>query len=167
MSRPMVPCDLCSHPCPKYRDRDGGGVRDAVLVDCEHCGEYYIAGPASTTLEHLGRRKGADTREWLRQWVRGMGGKGRITTDVVAKLGSKPFWEYVGKLETTEDPRGDFVLDTRDVMKTGGNPDDFLDGACREALGEYKALRMEYLATINAGWDPARLRRPFSGPRNR
>lgn len=113
MSRPLVPCDLCNHPCPKYHDQDEGGVREAVFVDCEHCGRYYIAGQASTTLESLGRYQRMDTRERLRQWVRGMGGMGRITTDALAKVRSK--------LDGIPEGCGD-RLATRGILEMGVSP---------------------------------------------
>ena len=44
-------CPICSSPATR-RERDPSG-RDAILVDCPHCGTFAIAGSLEATLPHL------------------------------------------------------------------------------------------------------------------
>ena len=65
--------------------------------------------------------------------------------DQAAKWDQPPgFWQWVCDQDVTDDPRGDFIKDTRDVWKAGRNPSSALRRACPEAKVEFEKLWAEW-----------------------
>lgn len=58
------------------------------------------------------------------------------------------FWEWVCARKAHDNPRGDFIRDTRDLMKMGIDPETRLDRLRenREGMKQYRKLRQEYEA---------------------
>ena len=56
------------------------------------------------------------------------------------------FYEWVASLDAGDDPRGDFIRDTREAFRSWGATycEDMLDGACAESREAYDALRCTY-----------------------
>ena len=56
------------------------------------------------------------------------------------------FYEWVTTRRAGDNPRGDFIRDTRDTFKTGGESHcaGMMGGACREAKHERDLLKREY-----------------------
>ena len=56
------------------------------------------------------------------------------------------FYEWVTTRRAGDNPRGDFIRDTRDAFYTGGEShcEDLMAGAGREARDEQAKLRREY-----------------------
>ena len=50
----------------------------------------------------------------------------------------KAFWCFVAEQADHDDPRGDFVRDTRATLEEGEDPDVPLRSACHTALHEYR-----------------------------
>ena len=69
-----------------------------------------------------------------------------------------PFLEWVAGKRAGDNPRGDFIRDTRRFLKQGVAEADLgqkLAGACPEALSEYRKLESEYRQRFGAGpFDP-------------
>lgn len=57
------------------------------------------------------------------------------------------FWTWVANLPDGDDPRGDFVQDTRSVIAEGGDPDDALFAADDVVRGVLRELEREYAKT--------------------
>ena len=51
-----------------------------------------------------------------------------------------PFWQWVAMKQARENPRGDFIRDTRVLIHVGKNPGSRLWSACDEARREYRKL---------------------------
>ena len=51
-----------------------------------------------------------------------------------------PFWQWVAMKQARENPRGDFIRDTRLLIHVGKNPGSRLWSACEEARREYRKL---------------------------
>ena len=51
-----------------------------------------------------------------------------------------PFWQWVAMKQARENPRGDFIRDTRVLIHVGKNPGSRLWSACDEARREYSKL---------------------------
>ena len=60
---------------------------------------------------------------------------------------SDEFWQWVLTLETTDDPRGDFIQDTKDIKKMGCDNfnDRFVQHSCYEARVECENLILEFV----------------------
>ena len=55
------------------------------------------------------------------------------------------FWGFVAATPVTDDPRGDFIADTRVLLSCRKDPSGRIAGnACHEARVEYRLLRTEY-----------------------
>ena len=54
------------------------------------------------------------------------------------------FWDWVATRRACDNPRGDFIRDTRDLMKNGGDPGAAMQTACPEAWDEYLEMRRKY-----------------------
>ena len=57
---------------------------------------------------------------------------------------NKDFWQWVCERNAYDDPRGDFIRDTREAIRRGDNPDDHLPDAVERAYEEYQKLRLQY-----------------------
>lgn len=67
-----------------------------------------------------------------------------------------PFFEWVAGKRAGDNPRGDLIRDTRSILKQGDSEAAIqrkLDGACPEALSEYRKLQSEYRRRF--GTDPS------------
>ena len=56
------------------------------------------------------------------------------------------FWHWVCNLRAGDNPRGDFIRDTRDLLIGGEDPDTSHFSACAEATQEYIKLRVQWAA---------------------
>ena len=56
----------------------------------------------------------------------------------------KAFWHFVAEQADHDDPRGDFIRDTRATLEQGEDPDVPLRSACHTALHEYQKLLREW-----------------------
>lgn len=64
-----------------------------------------------------------------------------------AMRANDPFWRWVVSRKAGDDPRGDFIRDTRDLLNNGGDPEPRIATACPEAQAEYERLRRQYDAS--------------------
>ena len=71
----------------------------------------------------------------------------KVTTDYETNL-EGAFWNWVCNLDAEDDPRGDFIRDTRDSLALGNNPESDMFGACDEARREYVKLRTQWAAAM-------------------
>ena len=55
-----------------------------------------------------------------------------------------PFWRWVCSRHAYDNPRGDFIRETRDLVRMGIDPETRIDSACNEALQEYSRLSSAY-----------------------
>lgn len=55
-----------------------------------------------------------------------------------------PFWTWVCAQPDHNDPRGDFIRDTRDLVRGGVDPGTRIVGGSLEARAEHDRLRREY-----------------------
>ena len=55
-----------------------------------------------------------------------------------------PFWAWVCARRAHDNPRGDFIRDTRELVRMGINPGERIVGACAEALEEYDKLHARF-----------------------
>ena len=62
-----------------------------------------------------------------------------------------PFWQWVASRRAGENPRGDFIRDTRDFLGAGGDPEERIATACPEARDEYERLQRQYAAAHQTG----------------
>ena len=56
------------------------------------------------------------------------------------------FWHWVCNRRAGDDPRGDFIRDTRDLLGCGGSPNEALPMATPEARTEHVKLRTQWAA---------------------
>lgn len=56
------------------------------------------------------------------------------------------FWAWVASRRAHQDPRGDFIRDTRDLLAAGIDPSTRIGRACGEARREHEKLRREWEA---------------------
>lgn len=56
------------------------------------------------------------------------------------------FWAWVASRRAHQNPRGDFIRDTRDLLAAGIDPSTRIVGACEEARREHEKLRREWEA---------------------
>ena len=69
----------------------------------------------------------------------------------LSRIGSgKAFWDWVTSLDATDDPRGDFIQDSIDLVNTGKTPEELSlrigsSQACNEAKEEYNLIIKEYV----------------------
>ena len=56
------------------------------------------------------------------------------------------FYAWVAELPITDDPRGDFVGDTRMLTRDGRDPEDYECRMCAEARGILDTLKHEFAA---------------------
>ena len=68
-----------------------------------------------------------------------------VTTDYSTNL-EGAFWNWVCNLDDADDPRGDFIRDTRDLLALGGEPEEAMVDACCQATAEYVKLRTQWAA---------------------
>ena len=54
------------------------------------------------------------------------------------------FWKWVTERKAHDNPRGDFIRDTRDILKAGNDPNKSLRFACEKAIEEYDALLKQW-----------------------
>lgn len=54
------------------------------------------------------------------------------------------FWQWVCKRNAYDNPRGDFIRDTREAVQMGRDPAGYLPGAVERAYEEYQKLRRQY-----------------------
>ena len=66
---------------------------------------------------------------------------------------SKDFWNWVASRRAHDNPRGDFIRDTRDRLADGNDPDKPLACADSVALGEYDRLHKQW-ELMHAGARP-------------
>ena len=71
----------------------------------------------------------------------------RITTDYDTNLPTA-FWNWVCNRQAGDDPRGDFVRDTRNQLQLGKSPGQRLSSASTEAAQEYIRLRTRWAAEL-------------------
>ena len=58
---------------------------------------------------------------------------------------SNEFWNWVASKRAHENPRGDFIRDTRELLANGKDPDKVIyRAACSEALDEYHRFRRRW-----------------------
>ena len=57
---------------------------------------------------------------------------------------NKAFWEWVCRLHACDNPRGDFIRDTREAMERGLDPATELVHGVYEAQEEFHKLCQEY-----------------------
>ena len=57
---------------------------------------------------------------------------------------SKDFWNWVASRRVHDNPRGDFIRETRDLLAGGNDPDKALGHADSVALDEYDRLRKQW-----------------------
>ena len=72
----------------------------------------------------------------------------QITTDYDTNL-QAAFWNWVCNRRVGDDPRGDFVRDTRILLEVGKDPGTRLGEASTEAVHEYIKLRTRWAAEID------------------
>ena len=56
------------------------------------------------------------------------------------------FYDWVAEQPITDDPRGDFIGDTRMLLKDGHDPEDHECRMCAEARGILDTLKHEFAA---------------------
>ena len=110
-----------------HRVPDGG-----VELQARRC--YCI----TETREICEQRKSIPTSNQLPQ----------ITTDYDANL-EAAFWNWVCNRRAGDDPRGDFIRDTRLLLEVGKNPGTRLWEASTEAVHEYINLRTRWADEID------------------
>ena len=54
------------------------------------------------------------------------------------------FWDWVGSRRAHDNPRGDFIRDTRDLLNAGVHPGERLMMACQPVRAEYERLQRQY-----------------------
>ena len=54
------------------------------------------------------------------------------------------FWEWVASRNAGDNPRGDFIRDTRTLLTAGGDPNARIASACAEAREEYEKLKTRW-----------------------
>ena len=63
----------------------------------------------------------------------------------------RAFWEWVATREADDDPRGDFIRDTRDLMARGlRDPNVEIMNGCQEALDQFYRLAREWERKVQA-----------------
>ena len=72
----------------------------------------------------------------------------RITTDYDTNP-RDAFWNWVCNRRAGDDPRGEFVRDTRVLLEVGKSPGQRLGSACTEAIEEYIRLRTRWAAELD------------------
>ena len=77
-----------------------------------------------------------------------------ITTDYETNLPAA-FWNWVCNRQAGDNPRGDFIRDTRDLLRVGrDSPDEVLESACAKAIEKYLTLRTRWAAEVGVHpWD--------------
>ena len=62
------------------------------------------------------------------------------------KTMNEEFWKWVVGLPQTDNPRGDFVIDAKEVMRIGGwrKCNESISNGCLEAIEVYGELIKEY-----------------------
>ena len=55
-----------------------------------------------------------------------------------------PYWHWVASRRAHDNPRGDFIRDTRDLLHAGGNPHVRIVSACTEARREHELMIRQY-----------------------
>ena len=56
------------------------------------------------------------------------------------------FWKCVIAQPVTDDPAGDFIEDTKALVKRGGNPEQAIVGGCHEARQSHRRLFKQWEA---------------------
>ena len=54
------------------------------------------------------------------------------------------FWQWVAKRNAHDNPRGDFIRDTRELVEAGIDPGTRIGSACNEAREEHGRLLKEF-----------------------
>lgn len=67
--------------------------------------------------------------------------------DRIAKTEIDPFWRWVCARKAHNNPRGDFIRDTRDLIRRGIDPATQEAEMCWEAEREYERLRRAYVVS--------------------
>ena len=76
-----------------------------------------------------------------------------------------PFWQWVAMKQARENPRGDFIRDTRVLIHVGKNPGSRVWSACDEARREYRKLCRQWeLRSAPANRRDAKPKHPTSAP---
>ena len=68
-----------------------------------------------------------------------------MNTEFIEEMGGPEFWQWVVKQAAGDDPRGDFIRDTRELIGRGDEPGDSMLCACGEARKEHDAMIAEYV----------------------
>ncbi|MDE0004587.1 MAG: hypothetical protein OXQ29_18005 [Rhodospirillaceae bacterium] len=55
-----------------------------------------------------------------------------------------PFWFWVAGRKAHDNPRGDFIYDTRDLLERGIDPDTRIMSGCGEAKVQYERLKSQW-----------------------
>ena len=63
---------------------------------------------------------------------------------------STDFWEWVCTRRAHDNPQGDFIRDTRDLLNRGKDPDAHIVSACSEARVEHYKLKREWEREMSA-----------------
>ena len=71
----------------------------------------------------------------------------QIATDYDTNLPAA-FWNWVCNRRAGKDPNGDFIRDTRGLLRAGQSPGQKMPGASREAVQEYVRLRTRWAAEL-------------------